>query len=265
MRLLHLSDIHFQAPLCLTPDQDPNESFRVRLEEDLEELCSDGIPVDAILVGGDIAYKADQDEFTAAQEWLLRMANICNCSPSRILTVPGNHDVDRAICRLPTVSNAQDAIASKKTFHERDGALKRQLDYPESAAHLYQPLAAYNAFAAQFNCNLFDGRPFWNQTFEINDGVKLRIFGLNSTVISGGGDRDNSPGHLFLGSTQTVLRPDRDVVGLCLSALAQRDRQLVLLRLAAELKTHRQPQLVTNSNFLYSCSVRLLAGLTLSV
>lgn len=216
MRLLHLSDIHFQAPLCLTPDMDPNESFRVRLEEDLEEMCSDGIPVDVILVGGDIAYKAHQDEFTAAKTWMLRIANICNCNPSRILTVPGNHDVDWATCKLPTVSNAQDAIANKKTFHERDEALKRQLEYAESAGHLYQPLAAYNSFAAQFNCNLFQERPFWHQTFEVNDGVHLQIFGLNSTIISGGGSRDSAPGHLFLGSTQTVLRPQRNVVALVL-------------------------------------------------
>jgi predicted MPP superfamily phosphohydrolase len=216
MRLLHLSDIHFQAPLCLTPDKDPNESFRVRLEEDLEEMCSDGVPVDAILVGGDIAYQADPDEYVAAKDWLLRVADACNCNPSRILTVPGNHDVDWTICALPPVSNAQDAVVNKRTFHDRDAALRRQLEYAESAGHLYQPLSAYNSFAAQFNCNLFHGRPFWDQTLEINEGVKLRIFGLNSTIVSGGGDRDRAPGQLFLGSTQTVLRPERDVVALVL-------------------------------------------------
>lgn len=216
MRLLHLSDIHFQAPHCLTPYLDPNETFRVRLEEDLEEMCSDGAPVDAILVGGDIAYKAHPDEYTAAKEWLLRVATICNCDPSHIFTVPGNHDVDWAICALPPVSNAQDAIASKKAFHERDAALTRQLGHVESARHLYQPLAAYNDFAAQFNCNLFHGRPFWDQTIEINAGVKLRIFGLNSTIVSGGGGRDRAPGQLFLGSTQTVLRPEGNVVTLVL-------------------------------------------------
>jgi len=216
MRLLHLSDIHFQAPLCLTPDQDPNESFRVRLEEDLEEICSDNVPVDAILVGGDIAYQAHPDEYATAKAWLLRVADTCNCDPSRILTVPGNHDVDWSICALPPVSNAQEAIAGKNTFHERDSALIRQLDHTESARHLYQPLSAYNDFAAQFNCNLFQGRPFWNQNFEINDGVKLRIFGLNSTIVSGGGGRDRKPGQLFLGSTQTVLRPERDAVTLVL-------------------------------------------------
>jgi predicted MPP superfamily phosphohydrolase len=65
MRILHLSDIHFQTPICLTPDLDPDEAFRVRLEEDLAELCGDGVPVDIILVGGDIAYKADPGEYAA--------------------------------------------------------------------------------------------------------------------------------------------------------------------------------------------------------
>lgn len=75
MRLLHLSDIHFRAPECLSPRGDRDVPFRSRLEADLLELCTkDGIAVDAILVGGDIAFKGHPDEYKAAKDWLLRVA-----------------------------------------------------------------------------------------------------------------------------------------------------------------------------------------------
>ncbi|WP_269813886.1 metallophosphoesterase [Rhodoferax ferrireducens] len=216
MRILHLSDIHFQTPICLTPDMDPDEAFRVRLEEDLAELCNDGMSVDIILVGGDIAYKAEPGEYEAAKKWLLRLAEICRCHQSRILTVPGNHDVDWDICAQVPVSNAQEAIAGKAEFHERDRELNRQLGHAASARALFQPMEAYNEFAAQFQCNVFPERPFWQQTFELEQRVKLRVFGLTSALLSGGGGRDKAPGKLFLGSRQTVLKPDADVVALVL-------------------------------------------------
>lgn len=216
MRILHFSDIHFQTPICLTPDMDPDEAFRVRLEEDLAELCSDGVPVDIILVGGDIAYKAAPDEYEAAKKWLLKVAEICSCPKKRILTVPGNHDVDWKVCDQVPVSNAQEAIAGKMGIHERDNELSRQLGHAASAKALFQPMEAYNEFAAQFQCNVFPDRPVWHQTFDLEQGVKLRVSGLTSTLLSGGGARDKAPGKLFLGSTQTVLTPNADLVTLVL-------------------------------------------------
>jgi len=216
MRILHLSDIHFQTPICSTPDLDPDEAFRVRLEEDLAELCNDGVPVDIVLVGGDIAYKAAPDEYAAAKKWLLRVAEICRCHQSRIFTVPGNHDVDWNICAQVPVSNAQEAVARELGFHKRDQELNRQLGHAASAQAMFQPMEAYNEFAAQFQCNVFPERPFWHQTVDLEHGVKLRVFGLTSTLLSGGGGRDKTPGKLFLGSRQTVLKPDADVVALVL-------------------------------------------------
>lgn len=216
MRILHISDIHFQTPICLTPDMDPDEAFRLRLEEDLAELCDDGIGVDIILVGGDIAYKAAPGEYAAAKNWLLKLAEICQCPESRVLTVPGNHDVDWNTCAQVSVSNAQEAVAGKNGFHERNRELHRQLGDAASAQALFRPMEAYNEFAAQFQCNVFPERPFWTQHFDLEQDVKLKVVGLTSTLLSGGGGRDKTPGKLFLGERQTVLRPDPDVVTLVL-------------------------------------------------
>jgi len=217
MRLLHLSDIHFRAPECMNPRTDPDVPFRSRLEADLVELCmQDGIGVDAILVGGDIAFKGHPDEYKVAKDWLLRIADRCGCKPEGILTVPGNHDVDRAICATVAVSNAQDTIAKETGFSDRDWQLARQLRDEQTGAALFKPLEAYNDFAAQFGCSIFPARTFWDKDLVLAEGVTLRVFGLTSVLISGRGDRDDAPGRLFLGSAQMVLNPQDDVMNLVL-------------------------------------------------
>lgn len=217
MRLLHLSDIHFRTPACLTPRIDPDVPFRSRLEADVVELCTkDGVAVDAILVGGDIAYAGHPDEYRAAKEWLLRVAARCGCKPSGIFTVPGNHDVDRSICAAVAVSNAQESIARERDLLSRDRQLVRQLGDLKSGEALFEPLTAYNDFAAQFGCSVYPAHPFWEEDLELGEGVTLRMFGLTSVMISGLGDRDNAPGRLFLGSTQLVLNPEEDVINLVL-------------------------------------------------
>lgn len=217
MRLLHLSDIHFRTPECTNPRTDPDVPFRSRLEADLVELCmKDGIAVDAILVGGDIAFKGHLDEYKMAKDWLLRVADRCGCKPGGILTVPGNHDVDRSICATVAVSNAQEAIAKEVGFNGRDWQLARQVGDDQTGAALFKPLEAYNDFAAQFGCSIFPARTFWDKDLVLAEGVTLRVFGLTSVLISGLGDRDNSPGRLFLGSAQLVLNPEDDVMNLVL-------------------------------------------------
>ena len=55
--LLHISDIHFRSPRCLTPDQDPDRPYRTRMLQDLRDRVTELGPAHAILVGGDIAFK----------------------------------------------------------------------------------------------------------------------------------------------------------------------------------------------------------------
>lgn len=217
MRILHLADIHFRSPECLDPLTDPDVAFRSRLEADLVELCTkDNIGVDLILVGGDIAFKGDSAEYGVAKSWLLHLAEQCGCRPSAILTVPGNHDVDRSICSNVAVSNVQQAIANAVSDEDRDYEMSRQLKDERSGADLFRPLDAYNQFAAQFDCSIYPRHPFWQKDLKLAEDVTLRIFGLTSVLISGAGGRDNEPGHLFLGSSQIVLNPQEDVLNLVL-------------------------------------------------
>jgi predicted phosphodiesterase len=217
MRLLHLSDIHFHEPDCLDPTTDPERPYRTRLLNDLVPLCR-GITVDAILVGGDIAFKAHPAEFKVATAWLKHVADLAGCRHDRIYVVPGNHDVDRAICRSSmAIANAQGAIAHAHQ-HRKEATLRAQLKDGDAGVALFKPLAAYNAFASPFGCYISPAKPYWTYTLDnLGGGVTLRLHGLTSTLISGLEDRDAAPGRLYLSPLQTVLDPEPDVLNLVMS------------------------------------------------
>lgn len=217
MRLLHLSDIHFKEPDCLGPQTDPERPYRTRLKADLVALCVQK-SVDAILVSGDIAFKGHSAEFAAADAWLKDLAAASGCRPDRIYVVPGNHDVDRSVCRASmAISNAQGAIANATNLR-REAVLRTQLKDPDSGAALFKSLTAYNAFASPLGCFVSPAQPYWFYNLDdLGGGVTLRLHGLTSTLISGLEDRDDQPGRLYLSPLQTVLDPESDVLNLVMS------------------------------------------------
>lgn len=217
MRLLHLSDIHFKEPDCLEPQTDPERPYRTRLRVDLVALCTEKT-IDAILVSGDIAFKGHPSEFVAADAWLKDLATVSGCRPDRIYVVPGNHDVDRSVCRSSmAISNAQAAIANAHHLR-RETVLRTQLKDPDSGPALFKSLAAYNAFASPLGCFVSPAQPYWSYNLDdLGGGVTLRLHGLTSTLISGLEDRDDQPGRLYLSPLQTVLDPEPDVLNLVMS------------------------------------------------
>lgn len=218
MRLLHLSDIHFREPECLQPDTDADKPTRTRLLADVVGLCREK-HVDAILVGGDIAFKAHPDEFATATTWLKDVADRTGCRQDRIYVVPGNHDVDRSVCRNSrAVANAQGAIAGASRDN-MEAELRAQLRDTDAGPALFKPLAAYNAFASPFAGYISPSKPFWTSNLDdvLGGSVTLRLHGLTSTLISGLGNRDDAPGRLYLSPMQTVLDPEADVLNLVMA------------------------------------------------
>ncbi|MBB6241976.1 metallophosphoesterase [Rhodanobacter sp. MP1X3] len=217
MRLLHLSDIHFREPDCLSSATDESAPFRARLTQDVIGLClADSTGVDAILVGGDIAYQGHPEEYVAAENWLRALAIECNCPPERIYVVPGNHDVDRRVCEeSQNLVNAQSAIA-RADSGVREQTFRTQLRDLGASNALFESLGAYNEFAAKFGCNVYPKNPYWKYDLELGGDVKLRLYGLTSTLISGLGQRDNAPGRLYLSRLQTALIPEPNTVSMVL-------------------------------------------------
>lgn len=216
MLMLHISDIHFRSPQCLVPEQDPDAAIRTRMMRDLTAQIKVLGPVGAILIGGDVAFKGAPDEYATAWTWIQQLAAITTCPLERIFVVPGNHDVDRAVVEksVPT-QNAQHVIATA-TPADREWRLSQQLGHEASGQSLFLPHAAYNEFAAPLMCQIWPAKPFWHQDIDLDGGVKLRIHGLTSTLLSGKDGKDDVQGGLYVGPRQTVLDPTPNTANMVL-------------------------------------------------
>lgn len=215
MLILHVSDIHFRAPQCLKPETDPDVPIRTRMMQDLEAQVAKLGNVGAILIGGDVAFKAAPDEYETAWKWIQQLAAISGCPDGRIFVVPGNHDVDRDMTKkqMP-IRNAQNAVFGEPR-NNREWMLREQLADKDTGQHLLRPHSAYNKFAAPLGCQIWPEKPFWHQDIDdLGGGVTLRIYGLTSTLLSGrNGDNDRKE-DLYLSPMQTVLNPEANTANL---------------------------------------------------
>lgn len=216
MLMLHISDIHFKSPECLDPFLDPDLAVRAFMMRDLAQQVRVLGNVGAILVGGDIAYKAAPDEYQAALNWLQELAAITGCPKERIFVVPGNHDVDRAFIRQNAPTQAAQNFIASASPDSRERRLRQQLAHESSGQSLFVPHAAYNDFAARFACQIWPAKPYWHQDLALEGGVTLRIYGLTSTLLSGQNGEDDAQGGLYLSPIQTVLIPATNTVNLVL-------------------------------------------------
>lgn len=216
MLMLHISDIHFKSPDCLDPWMDPDAPVRTRMMRDLTEQVQKQGKVGAILIGGDVAFKAAPDEYQTARAWIQQLAQISGCPKERIFVVPGNHDVDRgAIKGSVQIQNVQHAIAST-VLGNREWKLKQQLRDAITGPLLLESHSAYNDFAAPFGCQIWPAKPFWHQDIDLEKGVALRLYGLTSTLLSGREGNNDNERDLYLSPLQTVLDPAPNTLNLVL-------------------------------------------------
>lgn len=216
MLMLHISDIHFKSPDCLDQWMDPDFPVRTRMMRDLTEQVRQLGKIGAILIGGDVAYKAAPDEYQTARAWIQQLSEISGCPKERVFVVPGNHDVDRAIIKGSVqIQNVQHAIASTPLAN-REWKLKQQLRDEATGQLLFQSHSAYNDFAAPFGCQIWPAKPFWHQDIPLDNGVSLRLYGLTSTLLSGREGNDDKERDLYLSPLQTVLDPAPNTLNLVL-------------------------------------------------
>ena len=217
MLLLQLSDIHFKAPECLTPDLDPNRPIRSYMVRDIQEQIADLGPAAAILISGDIAFKGVEEEYRTAAGWISELCAAAGCPQERVFVVPGNHDVNRRVIReRPATRNAQVAIASAVEA-KREGVLREHIFDRDTGQALLAPIAPYNDFAAKYSCQVYlPERLKWIQDLDLGSGAKLRLHGLTSTLLSGLNGGDDARGQLYLSPMQTAFNPERDIVHLVL-------------------------------------------------
>ncbi|WP_170219238.1 metallophosphoesterase family protein [Nocardioides litoris] len=183
LRIVHVSDIHFHKD---TYGWDANRDQRQELISDLKDIVLSEGPVDAILVGGDIAFSAEPEEYDTARRWLSDLVAVCGgIDDSAVWTVPGNHDVSWAV--LNDCHIAQDFRGHLRECAATavDEILRVRMSADPAASGLFIPFKAYNDFAEQYICRSTPTQPHWfdDTTLEV-DGWTVRLTGLNSALTS---------------------------------------------------------------------------------
>ncbi len=177
--LLHLSDLHFGAEGVAADWKADAEVWAKSLLDDLKKLTDE--PVGAVVVSGDIADKAREAEYDAAETFFTKIGDKLGVPRESFVIVPGNHDVDWE--------------ASKRGFKFVDAALvtnhldkTRAIDLGPNQGCLTPELPDYGRRFEEFSAfyTRFTGKNFPSADYEAQWDVQdfpdpgVVIVGLNS-------------------------------------------------------------------------------------
>jgi predicted phosphodiesterase len=195
--VVHLSDLHFTVG---DPGlEERNALIRDRLVADLNGLIGQTGTADAVVVTGDIAYSGKAAEYEQADQWFKQIIDPITAGPTRLLCVPGNHDVDWS--RIGPTHEGHRSLIRQAGDDELDALLDRYL--AEDGQAILFPLAAYNEFAASLNCQVVD-RFSWDARLLVGSGYELDFRGITTVVNSHDSDE---PGKLAVHANQLLLSP----------------------------------------------------------
>jgi predicted phosphodiesterase len=230
--VLQLSDIHFTTRIG--EETTVHDDVRRELVADIRVLREKvGQPVQAVTVTGDIAFSGRRSEYELAAQWLDQIIEACGCSHSAVLTVPGNHDVDRD--RIRTSAKLLHRSLRQGTPTQASKELAELMTTGD--ALLLDKLHDYQAFAACYGTP-FDSpaAPNWVRRFELSDTCGLDIIGLSTVQVC---DANDTEGAMFLGSYQYIFErtPNIETIVLMHHPIAWlRDRQEADQYLASRAK-----------------------------
>ncbi len=180
---LHLSDIHFgHGPASHRWDQ---QLVLRALKEDTARLQDRGLPKpDLVLLTGDIAYGGRETEYQGAAAWLEDVLGALGLRKRNILTVPGNHDVQRdadhsnrsvgrLVERLRKESEALDDALGDPS--DRELLKARFKNYLEFARNLYRGVDDSDSWGDAL---------YWHSQRTAILGLVIRFVGLNTALLS---------------------------------------------------------------------------------
>lgn len=210
---LHLSDIHFNKKWHDHYELD--RDLRDQLENDVSDMRGNFARVRGILVSGDVAFGGKKEEYLIALEWLKRLCEIAGCREQDVWCVPGNHDVDRAVYEESQLLRDIHDRLRPDDPDEIDERVASYLRDKMAAPLLFKPIEAYNGFAAKFSCTSRPDPLAWHHDLELNDGSRLRVYGINSTLASDRTD-NNANRRLVVGTVQVRPKEEPGVVYLAM-------------------------------------------------
>ena len=216
LRFIHLSDIHFSNRVA-NVGFDPDEDIRNEVRLGVEKQCNKLGGAAAVLVSGDVAFAGKRNEYENAAGWLDAICLAAGCEPDAVYTCPGNHDVDQQIIRDNfIIADGQEAVRRGHDLQDRERALMERLVQPAAGKLFYEPIREYNEFAARYGCSFYGTKENFalDRDFSLNDGSLLRLRILNSALLSGLQDREQS---LFLGRRAWTMSQTTNVTFMAMS------------------------------------------------
>jgi len=196
--VLQLSDIHFTTRIG--EENALHDDVRRELVADVRVLRNlVGQPFQAVAVTGDIGFSGKRGDYELAAEWLDQIIEACGCSHTAVLTVPGNHDVDRD--RIRTSAKILHRSIRQATPRQASKELADLMTTSDPL--LMDKLHDYQAFAACYGTPFGSpSAPSWVRRFKLSETAGLDIVGLSTVQVC---DADDAEGNLFLGPCQIVL------------------------------------------------------------
>jgi DNA repair exonuclease SbcCD nuclease subunit len=215
LSILHISDLHFRGGLSGTVYDDDQEQ-RQALARDIVSLLAERVvsPLDFLLISGDIASAGKPEEFSLADAWVTDLCRIAGLSRDNVGVVPGNHDLDRSLVESQVLTKEMHLKVRNAVNPElAQGILISYLQNPRAAEMLFEPLQAYNTFAADFNSTSSPPGEniVWSRTFALNDGSEAKVYGMNSALLCDAND-DTHRDQLLLGTFQCRFDDQPEVV-----------------------------------------------------
>ena len=187
LRWLHLSDMHFGGSLFF----DDRELAECVLDV-AQGKAGDGWKPDILVVSGDIADKALEDEYREAGRFLEQLLQTFDLRRDRVMMCPGNHDIDR--------NTNPYLFAGCKARIDKPQDVKEFLKSDELPSLLAR-MSAYRKFREGF---LLPTSEFTQDSCEINslsriviNGLELTFWEVNSAWLGYGGATDR--GRLVVG------------------------------------------------------------------
>jgi len=180
LKWFHISDMHFEGGHPL----DRKELADYILDAAREKL-EKGWKPDFIAISGDIAYSAEQGQYSDAICFLDELLQMLELQRDRVSMCPGNHDIDRTINRY-LFQGCRPKIVSGSDIEEF-------LRSPERAT-LLERMARYSEFRKTYLTSgsqlTFDSRNINAVNHMSIDGLDVQLCEMNSAWLANGGKED---------------------------------------------------------------------------
>lgn len=206
---VHVSDIHFGQEKDGGSSASNDEAKRCLIVDAGAEVKKLGGKTAGVIVTGDIAYSAQEDQYASAGQWLAQLTDAIGCERTDVQMVPGNHDIDRA-----AITNTLETVLF--AFHAGgEYWLDRHLDHPEDCKTLYKRFDAYKGFALDYRSDLdLNGGVSKSAKLDLAKGRAIRFVRLNSAIAC---SKKDDKGKLLFGARQRIYAEEDGVELVVLS------------------------------------------------